>query len=84
MDLSSIKRVLSGKEGQDLREYLLSNLLVLKSIESIDEKATPTQQALEFKANKKAYKILKDVFDQIMSWSESDVHPLEGINDYGV
>ncbi len=84
MDLSLIKKVMDSEEGRGLKEFIFANILLLKSIDNIEEKSTPTQTALELKANKRAYKILVNIFNQIITWSESDLAEFEKKNDWGV
>lgn len=72
-DLKSIKRVLDSGSGKALKEYLLIRLAELKSIDSIDEKDTPTHQAVELKSQRRAYYKLRDILKEVMTFSEEEV-----------
>ncbi len=69
IDVESIKKTLDSSSGKAIKDFLISNLLELRNIESIDEKDTPTHQSIEVKAQKRAYKKLKDIFEQILTFS---------------
>jgi len=83
-DLLRIKHILDSQEGKELKEFLLINLLTLKSVDNIEEKSSATQTALELKAHKLAYSILVNVYNQIMAWTDADLPPPNQMNDWGV
>lgn len=49
-----------------MKEYLEARLKSLRSIERVLDIETPTHQAIELKAQKKAYLVLRDILDDIM------------------
>ena len=70
MDTSNIKKFLDSGAGSDMKDYLQSELDTLKYIDTINEKDVATQQAIELKAQKRAYKKLKTILEFIMTVSE--------------
>ena len=72
MNLKKIKETLDSAVGKELRDYLLVRLKELKSIDSIKIYKTPTHQAIELKAQKKAFKKLRDILGEIMTIEETD------------
>ena len=70
MDLNSIKKTLNSGSGKALKKHLLIRLYELKDIENIKDIDTPTHQALEVKAQKKAYLKLKEIFEELMTFDE--------------
>ena len=71
MDLEAIKKVLDSGAGLALKEYLISRLDELKSIDNISEKDTSANQTLELKAQRRAHKKLKEIMQDIMTFSEN-------------
>lgn len=71
MKTEDIKKVLDSEVGKPLKDFLLSELNSMKFINNIEEVRTPTHQVIEFKAQKKAFNRLVDVFDKIMTISDS-------------
>lgn len=69
MDLEAIKQVLDSGAGVALKEYLTAKLNQLKNIDSLSEKDTPAQQAVEVKAQKRAYVKLREILEDIMTFS---------------
>ena len=67
MDKKAIKKFLDSGTGQATKDYLLGQLAELRDIDNVDEKDTPTHQALEVKAQKRAYNKLKDILSEIMT-----------------
>lgn len=70
MDNDAIKKILDSSAGIVLREYLISRLNELKNIDSIHEKDVASHQVIELKAQKRAYEKLKQIFQDIMTFSE--------------
>ena len=83
MDTESIRKVLDSGTGIALKEYLISKLNELKSIDSIKDKDIASQQALEVKAQKRAYNKLKEILQDIMTLSEN-VKSKDPRDDYAV
>ncbi len=70
MDLQSIKQTLDSGTGLALKEYLLAKLEELKNIDNVSEKDTSVNQTLELKAQKRSYLKLKEILQDIMTFSE--------------
>lgn len=65
-DTAKIKQVLESSAGVELERYLVSKVLELKDIENIKEYTTSATQALEVKAQLRAYKKLKEIMEEIL------------------
>jgi hypothetical protein len=65
--LEDIKRVLDSDAGSSLKAYLTGKLNELNSLTAIKEKDVAAHQALEVKAQKRAYEKLKEILSFIMS-----------------
>ncbi len=83
MTLEDIKKVLDSEAGKSLKDYLLSELHTLKYINNIQEERTPTHQVIQFKAQKIAFNKLVDIFDKVMTITESDKNNPEPDNFAG-
>lgn len=81
-DFVRIKTVLDGEIGEPLKKYLLDSLRDLKNIENLREYTKAADQALEFKAQLKAYKKLEQIFDEIMTLDETEGEKTE--NEYAI
>jgi len=62
-----IKEYIDSNAGIDLKEFLISNLNELRDIENVREYSKGVDQAIELKAQKKAYLKLKAIYDKIMT-----------------
>lgn len=71
MDLEAIKQTLDSGIGLALKEYLTLKLEELKSIDNIIEKDTSANQTLELKSQRRAYLKLKEIMQEIMTFSEN-------------
>ena len=65
--MDQIKKTLDSGSGQALKKYLLNKLDELKSIDSIADEDTE----VEIKAQKRAYLKLKEILQEIMTFSET-------------
>ena len=86
-DLEQIKRVIKTDAFSELRKFLIYSILELSDIDEVKNLSNPIDQAVELKAQKKAYQKLVEMFSKIMSWSEGKVKKdrLESIrNDFGL
>lgn len=83
MDLEHIKKTLNSGTGVAMKKYLIVKLSELKSIDSIKEKDTPTHQSIEVKAQKRAYQKLKEILQEIMTFSE-EVKPKDPRDSFGI
>lgn len=66
MEIKEIKAFLETGAGKAMKEYLELRLKSLLSIERVKDIESPTHQAIELKAQKKAYLLLRDILDDIM------------------
>ena len=64
-----IKQFLDSSSGLQLKEILLAHLNELKSIDTLPEKDTPTHQAIAVKGQKLAYKIVKEILQDLMTFA---------------
>ena len=69
-ELEQIRTVLNSSAGQPLKKFLMAKVLELRNIDNIQEFTTPTTQALEIKAQKRAYKKLREIVESIMTFAE--------------
>ncbi len=65
MDDNSIKKVLDSAVGMALKDYLISELESLKDISNLE-----STTVIEVKAQTKAYKKLKAILENIISFPE--------------
>jgi len=65
--MKAVKNFLDSDAGTELRNYILEQYFNLLDITKIDDKGSSEKVALEFKANKKAAVILRNILDNIMS-----------------
>lgn len=68
--MEQIKKILDSSSGKALKTYLVSKLNELRDIDNIGDKDTAVNQSLEVKAQKRAYKKLKEILSEIMTFSE--------------
>ena len=66
MNLEQIKKTLNSNSGRELKKYLLLKLNELKDIGNLKDLDTPTHLQIEVKSQKKAYKKVKEIFDELM------------------
>ena len=69
MATDTIKQFLDSAVGLELKEILLARLNELKSIDTLPEKDTPSHQAIAVKAQKLAYKIVKEILQDLMTFA---------------
>ena len=82
MNLESIKTILDGDIGKPLKNYLLDCLRDLKNIDNVKEYSKAQDQAVELKAQLKAYNKLSRILEEIMSIEEDKDEKQE--NEYSV
>lgn len=68
--MEAVKAFLNSGAGVELKAYLLGRLEELKDIENLAEKNTTAEQAIEVKAQRRAYLKLKAIYSEIMTLSE--------------
>jgi len=83
VNLENIRKVLDSGSGQSLKNYLVFKLNELKSIDAIKEKDVATHQAIELKAQKRAYTKLKEILQEVMSFSEV-IKPKDPRDSYSI
>ena len=83
MATDSIKQFLDSGVGLELKEILLARLNELKSIDTLPEKDTPSHQAIAVKAQKLAYKIVKEILQDLMTFS-GNVKSRDPRDSYGM
>jgi len=83
MDMNQIKKTLDSGSGIALKSYLVAKLNELKSIDAIKEKDVATHQAIELKAQKRAYQKLKEILQEVMSFSEV-IKPKDPRDSYSI
>ena len=62
----AIRKVLNSGSGKALREYLIFKANQLRDIYNVKEKNDPFEQAIEFKASRRAYKKVMEILADIM------------------
>lgn len=83
--LSELAQVLRGDNYRVLMDYLRLELSTLKNIDNVQEYSKAVDQAIELKAQKKAYKKLAAIIDNIQTIAgPKAVTPKPGKNDYGL
>ena len=83
MNLESIKTVLDSGSGIALKNYLTVKLMELKNIDNLIEKDDVEIQVIEVKAQKRAFAKLKEILQDIMTFSE-DVKIKDERDEFGV
>jgi hypothetical protein len=69
-ELNKIKEILDGEIGKPLKMFLLGELESIRDINNVREFSGAQDQALEFKAQKKAREKLEDIFNKIMTMGD--------------
>ena len=83
MATENIRQFLDSATGLELKEILLARLNELKSIENISDKDTTAKQSLEVKAQKRAYGKLKEILQDLMTFS-GEVKKKDPRDQYGI
>lgn len=78
----AIKKVLDSAVGMELKEFIMSQIKELNSLDSMKDLDDDKEIAIEVKANKKAVKKLVDIFSQIITWSADKSGKSEKDNYY--
>jgi len=60
MDITAFKKIFKSDAYLELRRYLTQKLLQLRNIDNLQE-----ETEVELKAQKKAYRILKNILDEL-------------------
>ena len=80
---NNIKTMLDSSAGKALKKLLLGYLYELQDIENLKEIDTPTHQAIELKAQRRAYLKLREIFNEIMTVG-TDARSKDPRDDYYV
>jgi len=72
MNLKELKQTLNSNVGKPLKEYLTLQLQELRNIDNVKDCETPTHQAIELKAQKKAFEKVRSILEKIMTIEEMD------------
>ena len=83
-DFEKIKKALDTPAGRELKRYLSDNLAELKDIENLSDLPDAHAQALETKATKKAYKVLRSIFAGFINIEVEDQPKSEKDNLYSL
>lgn len=83
-NLDKLRKSLKGETFLELREFLMMHLDNLKSIDNIQEYSKAQDQAVELKAQKKAYNKLRLILEQIITLSFENERQAKDKNDFGV
>ena len=81
---TKLKQLLVEPLYEDLVEWMSKQLRDLKNIDNVRELPKAQDQALELKAQKKAYDKLDAIFSTIMFIKKEEVPNKDKGNDYGV
>jgi hypothetical protein len=73
MNVDEIRRVLMSNAGIELKKYLRFRLEELRNIDNLDEYSTAAMQALELKAQRRAYYKLDEILSELTNISEEPV-----------
>lgn len=84
IDTNKLKASLAGGTYDELREFLSSRLDELRDIANVKEYSTAQDQAVELKAQLKAYKKLSIILSEIITLHDLPEIPKADENDYGV
>jgi len=69
MNIDNLKRTLDSDSGEDLKEFLVEEVLSLKDIDNIKTSRNPIKATIELKATKLAYDKLTNIFNKIINMS---------------
>ena len=88
MELEQLKQLVNSDAFIAVREYIYNKCQELKDITNLEEHSVATAQALELKAQKKAYLKLKDILGQLMDWeavvNRESPENIKKNNDFGL
>ena len=66
-ELEKIKTVMNGQIGKPVKTFFIEHLRDMKNIDNVKECSKAQDQAIEFKAQIKAYEKMVTIFDEIMT-----------------
>lgn len=84
IDVQKLRQSLQSNAYVDLVAFLSSELENLKNIDNVKEYSKSVDQAIELKAQKKAYEKLRSILGKIMRFQDSKPKPDLKNNDYGI
>jgi len=69
MNNEQIKKTLDSEAGKALKDFIISEIHKANSVNNLKDLDNAEEIAIEVKANKKAVKVLVNIFGQILTWS---------------
>jgi len=69
MNNEQIKKTLDSEVGKALKDFIISEIHKANSVNNLKDLDNAEEIAIEVKANKKAVKVLVNIFGQILTWS---------------
>lgn len=66
--MNQIKEILDSPQGKVLKELLITRCEELKNIDNLSDKGNLEEKAVELSSQKKAYKKLKSILEEILSY----------------
>jgi uncharacterized protein YqgV (UPF0045/DUF77 family) len=69
MNLENIRRIINTDPGQDLKEFILSEINKLKDLDNIKVSLNPITTTIELRATEKAYRKLLDIYRLLVTVS---------------
>ena len=69
MNNEQIKKTLDSEAGKALKDFIISEIHKANSVNNLKDLDNAEELAIEVKANKKAVKVLVNIFGQILTWS---------------
>lgn len=69
MNNEQIKKTLDSEVGKALKDFIISEIHKANSVNNLKDLDNAEELAIEVKANKKAVKVLVNIFGQILTWS---------------
>jgi hypothetical protein len=68
-NLKNIRTILQTEPGQDLKEFLLSEINKLRDLDNIKVSLNPIKTTIELRATEKAYRLLLDIYNLLINLS---------------
>ncbi|MDD4110214.1 MAG: hypothetical protein PHS54_01525 [Clostridia bacterium] len=81
MNLERLQKLLNSSAGDDLKEFLLSEISKMSDIENIKDYSKAQDLAIEVKAQKKAKEKLECIYNYIIDFSAQET---ENNEDYSI
>ena len=65
--MNTLKKLLDSEAGIELKDFLTDECEKINDIRNVKEQSSPTAQAIEFKATKRAAQILNAILKKIIN-----------------